>query len=159
MPDGAKMKSRNVLVASAVAVVMLAAGCSSGSGAGTPRLKLEKANIVVDAFPAIDSAGLYIAQIDGLTRTRSQVRDLPGGTPPGPPYPQSAEKKGAEEHDNADDQQVQQALDDDSHDAKRDRHDQQEQEKGNHPILRSVWLLTLAAQRRASRRSPEAPGW
>ena len=32
------MKSRNVLVASAVAVMMLAAGCSSGSGAGTPRL-------------------------------------------------------------------------------------------------------------------------
>ncbi len=61
------MKSRNVLIASAVAVAMLAAGCSSGgSGGGTPQLKLEKANIVVDAFPAIDSAGLYIAQTEGL---------------------------------------------------------------------------------------------
>ncbi len=61
------MKPRSMLVASAVAVTMLAAGCSSGgSGGGTPRLKLEKANIVVDAFPAIDSAGLYIAQDEGL---------------------------------------------------------------------------------------------
>ncbi len=59
------MKSRNVLIASAVAIIMLAAGCSGGSG-GAPRLKLEKTNIVVDAFPAIDSAGLYIAQKDGL---------------------------------------------------------------------------------------------
>ena len=78
-------------------------------------------------------------------------KGLPGGTPPGPPYPQSAEKKGAEEHDNADDQQVQQALDDDARDAQRDRHDQQEQEKGNHPILRSVGLLSdgpAAARRR-----------
>ena len=61
------MKSRNALIASAVAVVMLAAGCSSGGGSGgTPQLKLEKTNIVVDAFPAIDSAGLYIAQDQGL---------------------------------------------------------------------------------------------
>ncbi len=59
------MKSRNVLIASAVAVTMLAAGCSSGGSGGAP-LKLEKTNIVVDAFPAIDSAGLYIAQTEGL---------------------------------------------------------------------------------------------
>jgi NitT/TauT family transport system substrate-binding protein len=78
------MKSRNVLVASAVAVVMLAAGCSSGSGAGTPRLKLEKTNIVVDAFPAIDSAGLYIAQRDGLFAAQGlQVTIVPvKGRPP-----------------------------------------------------------------------------
>jgi len=58
------MKTRNVLIASAVAVMMLAAGCSSGgSGGGAP---LEKTDIVVDAFPAIDSAGLYIAQTEGL---------------------------------------------------------------------------------------------
>ena len=78
------MKSRNVLVASAVAVVMLAAGCSSGSGAGTPRLKLEKTSIVVDAFPAIDSAGLYIAQIDGLFAAQGlQVTIVPvKGRPP-----------------------------------------------------------------------------
>jgi len=61
------MKSRHLLIASAVAVTMLAAGCSSGgSGGGSPRLKLEKTDIVVNAFPAIDSAGLYIAQDEGL---------------------------------------------------------------------------------------------
>jgi hypothetical protein len=60
------MKFRNVGVASTAAVMMLAAGCSSGSGGDTARLNIEKANIVIDAFPAIDSAGLYIAQMDGL---------------------------------------------------------------------------------------------
>ena len=61
------MKSRHLLIASAVAVTMLAAGCSSGGSAGgSPRLKLEKTDIVVNAFPAIDSAGLYIAQDAGL---------------------------------------------------------------------------------------------
>ncbi len=60
------MKSRNVLIASAVTVTMLAAGCSGGSGGGAPRFKPEKTNIVVNAFPAIDSAGLYIAQDEGL---------------------------------------------------------------------------------------------
>ena len=59
------MKSRNVLIASAVAAT-LAAGCSSGGSGGGARLNLEKTNIVVDAFPAIDSAGLYIAQTQGL---------------------------------------------------------------------------------------------
>ena len=59
------MKSRNVLIASAVAVTMLAAGCSAGGSGGAP-LKLEKTNIVVDAFPAIDSVGIYIAQTQGL---------------------------------------------------------------------------------------------
>jgi NitT/TauT family transport system substrate-binding protein len=61
------MKSRHLLIASAVAVTMLAAGCSSGgSGGGSPRLNLDKTDIVVNAFPAIDSAGLYIAQDQGL---------------------------------------------------------------------------------------------
>ena len=60
------MKPRNMLIASAVAVTMLAAGCSSGGSGGGARLKLEKTNIIVDAFPAIDSAGLYIAQDKGL---------------------------------------------------------------------------------------------
>jgi len=60
------MKSRNVLIASAVAVMTMAAGCSSGGSGGGAPLKLEKTNIVVDAFPAIDSAGLYIAQTEGL---------------------------------------------------------------------------------------------
>ena len=43
-----------------------------------------------------------------------------------PPHPQSAEEKGAEEHDNADEQQKQQALDDDTHEAKHDRDDHEE---------------------------------
>ena len=60
------MKSRNVLIAPTVAVVMLAAGCSSGGSGGGGQLPLEKTNIVVDAFPAIDSADLYIAQTQGL---------------------------------------------------------------------------------------------
>src|SRR5580704_12798919 len=66
------MKSRNAIIASAVAIVTLAAGCASGSSGSTgsvgaaPRLRLEKTSIVVAAFPAIDSAGLYIAQMDGL---------------------------------------------------------------------------------------------
>ena len=62
-----RMKPRTMLVASAIAVTMLAAGCSSGgSGGGPGPLKLEKTNIVVNAFPAIDSAGLYIAKDKGL---------------------------------------------------------------------------------------------
>src|SRR5690242_18020403 len=61
-----RMKPRTMLIASAVAVTMLA-GCSSGgSGGGSASLKLEKTNIVVNAFPAIDSAGLYIAKDKGL---------------------------------------------------------------------------------------------
>jgi NitT/TauT family transport system substrate-binding protein len=80
------MKPRNMLIASAVAVAMLAAGCSSGgSGGGTPRLKLEKTNIVVNAFPAIDSAGLYIAQDKGLFAAQGlhvTIVPLPQGPPP-----------------------------------------------------------------------------
>src|SRR5271170_5148947 len=61
-----EMKSRNAIIASAVAIVTLASGCSSASAGAAPRLPLEKTSIVVGAFPAIDSAGLYIAQMDGL---------------------------------------------------------------------------------------------
>jgi NitT/TauT family transport system substrate-binding protein len=52
--------------AAATAAVAVLAGCSagsSGSGGGGP---LEKTSIVVDAFPAIDSAGLFIAEQRGL---------------------------------------------------------------------------------------------
>jgi NitT/TauT family transport system substrate-binding protein len=77
------MKSRNVLIASAVAVTMLAAGCSSGSSDAAPKLKLEKTSIVVDAFPAIDSAGLYIAKMDGLFAAQGlDVTIEPVTTPP-----------------------------------------------------------------------------
>jgi NitT/TauT family transport system substrate-binding protein len=60
------MKSRNAIIASAVAIVTVVSGCSSGSDPAAPALRLEKTNIVVGAFPAIDSAGLYIAEMDGL---------------------------------------------------------------------------------------------
>ena len=78
------MKSRNVLVASAVVVTMLAAGCSSGGpGGGAPRYKPEKTNIVVDAFPAIYSAGLYIAQDEGLFAAQGlHVTIVPVKNPP-----------------------------------------------------------------------------
>jgi NitT/TauT family transport system substrate-binding protein len=48
----------------AIAALLAVAGCSSTSGGASGGL--EKTNIVVDAFPAIDSAGLFIAQMDGL---------------------------------------------------------------------------------------------
>jgi len=77
------MKTRNIVIASAVAVTMLAAGCSSGSGNGAARLPLEKTSIVVDAFPAIDSAGLYIAQMDGLFAAQGlNVKIVPVGNIP-----------------------------------------------------------------------------
>ena len=79
------MKSRNVLIASAVAVTMLAAGCSGGSGGGAPRLKPEKTEIVVNAFPAIDSAGLYIAQDESLFAAQGlhvTIVKLPANQPP-----------------------------------------------------------------------------
>jgi NitT/TauT family transport system substrate-binding protein len=77
------MKPRHALIASAVAVTMLAAGCTSGGlGGGAPRLNLEKTNIV-DAFPAIDSAGLYIAQDQGLFAAQGlHVTIVPVKTPP-----------------------------------------------------------------------------
>jgi NitT/TauT family transport system substrate-binding protein len=77
------MKSRNLLMASAAAIMMLAAGCSSGSGNGAGPLKLEKSSIVVNAFPAIDSAGLYIAQMDGLFAAQGlHVTIVPVQLPP-----------------------------------------------------------------------------
>jgi ABC-type nitrate/sulfonate/bicarbonate transport system substrate-binding protein len=80
------MKPRNILIASAVAVTMLAAGCSSGgSGSGTTRLKLEKTNITVAAFPAIDSAGLYVAQDEGLFAAQGlnvTIQQFPTNAPP-----------------------------------------------------------------------------
>jgi NitT/TauT family transport system substrate-binding protein len=78
------MKPRHALIASAVAVTMLAAGCTSGgSGGGASQFKPEKTNIVVDAFPAIDSAGLYIAQDQGLFAAQGlHVTIVPVKTPP-----------------------------------------------------------------------------
>lgn len=43
-----------------------------------------------------------------------------------PPHPQGTEEKGAEEHDNADEEQKQETLDDDTHQAEHDRNDHEE---------------------------------
>jgi hypothetical protein len=53
---------------------------------------------------------------------RSPRLGLPGPTP----HSQGTQDKGTKEHDNADEQQVQQALDDDAHEAEDDRHDHEE---------------------------------
>jgi Aldehyde dehydrogenase family len=53
-----------------------------------------------------------------------------------PPHSQGTQEKGAEEHDNSDDQQVKQALGDDTHDAEHDRHDHEEEEESQHLMLR-----------------------
>lgn len=62
------MRLRRTSIAATVAIAALA-GCSGGSsgGSGGP---LEKTNIVVDAFPAIDSAGLFIAEQRGLFKAQ-----------------------------------------------------------------------------------------
>jgi NitT/TauT family transport system substrate-binding protein len=62
------MRLRRTSIAATVAIAVLA-GCSGGSsgGSGGP---LEKTNIVVDAFPAIDSAGLFIAEQRGLFKAQ-----------------------------------------------------------------------------------------
>lgn len=77
------MKSRNAIIAFAVTIVTLASGCSSGSGGAAPRLPLEKTSIVVAAFPAIDSAGLYIAEMDHLFAAQGlNVTIVPERNPP-----------------------------------------------------------------------------
>jgi NitT/TauT family transport system substrate-binding protein len=64
------MKFRNVCATSIAATAATAtlAGCSGTSAGATGGL--EKTNIVVDAFGAIDSAGLFIAQQDGLFKAQ-----------------------------------------------------------------------------------------
>jgi NitT/TauT family transport system substrate-binding protein len=48
-----------------VAVGLLAAGCASAGGSASPS-SLEKRDLIVAAVPATDSAGVYIAEQDGL---------------------------------------------------------------------------------------------
>ena len=70
------MNSRIASRASAAAVTAIAllAGCSGtsggGSATGTTGGPPEKANVVIDAFPAIDSVGLFIAQQRGLFKAQ-----------------------------------------------------------------------------------------
>lgn len=56
----------------AVTAAGLLAGCSGSSGGGSSAGggPPEKTNIVIDAFPAIDSAGLFIAQQRGLFKAQ-----------------------------------------------------------------------------------------
>ena len=56
--------SGRVLFAVVATAAATLTGCAGGSGGGGG--PLEKTNIVVDAFPAIDSAGLFIAEQRGL---------------------------------------------------------------------------------------------
>jgi NitT/TauT family transport system substrate-binding protein len=53
-------------LAALVGLGVLAAGCSGGGGGSAAPGGLEKTNLVVAAVPAMDSAGLYIAQQRGL---------------------------------------------------------------------------------------------
>jgi NitT/TauT family transport system substrate-binding protein len=57
---------RTSLAITAATIMALAAGCSSGSAGTAAAGKLEKTHIVVDTFDAIDSAGMWIAQQEGL---------------------------------------------------------------------------------------------
>ena len=68
-----KFPALPVRSALAVALALTAAGCSSsqGSSAATSAappvpVKNLETNITVDDFPSVDSAGLYIAQLDGF---------------------------------------------------------------------------------------------
>ena len=62
------MRIKNIFRASIAAATSLVAitGCSASPGGGS----LEKTDIVIDAFPAIDSAGLFIAQQQGLFKAQ-----------------------------------------------------------------------------------------
>jgi NitT/TauT family transport system substrate-binding protein len=69
------LPARSALTAVALALTAAgaAAGCSSGPGstaagpvAPAAVRNLEKTNITVDDFPSVDSAGLYIAQLEGF---------------------------------------------------------------------------------------------
>jgi NitT/TauT family transport system substrate-binding protein len=67
----AAMTFWSIRLSSAITSVAIAAtatlieGCSGGQGPA-PAVQLEKASITVGDFPTIDSAGLYIAEMDGL---------------------------------------------------------------------------------------------
>jgi AcrR family transcriptional regulator len=93
----------------------------------------------------------------------SAASELGEGLPrlglPGPaPHSQGTQDKGTEEHGNADEQHVQQAVDDDAHEAEHDRHDHQEKEEGKHLMLRSVVLVSGGPVAVRRRRLPDRPG-
>jgi NitT/TauT family transport system substrate-binding protein len=68
--------------ACALAVGLLAAGCSLAATATPGAAPPEKADISVDVFPTVDFAGLYIAQADGLFKQQGlnvTIRFAPAG--------------------------------------------------------------------------------
>jgi NitT/TauT family transport system substrate-binding protein len=58
------VRVRALLAVAVLALVLAGAGCSAGQGDQIGRL--EKTKLVVDDFPSVDSAGLYIAEQKGL---------------------------------------------------------------------------------------------
>jgi NitT/TauT family transport system substrate-binding protein len=63
--EGSQRWRRTGTAIVAAGVTTLAGGCSGGTGGSGPPVALEKTTIVVGAVPAIDTAGLYIAQQRG----------------------------------------------------------------------------------------------
>jgi NitT/TauT family transport system substrate-binding protein len=61
------VNARRVSAVSAFALVLTGAACSAAPQSHGP---LEKAHIVIDDFPSVDSAGLYIAQQQGLFKAQ-----------------------------------------------------------------------------------------
>src|SRR6266571_5664598 len=101
----------------------------------SPTTRSTRPSTAPDGYRAISLSDI---SPDALTRSGLPRRALPGPAP----HSQGTQEKGTEEHDNADDQQVKQALDDDTHDAEHDRHDHEEEEEGQHLMLRSVGLVS-----------------
>jgi ABC-type nitrate/sulfonate/bicarbonate transport system substrate-binding protein len=75
-----RLFGETISAVSALAALVLVAGCSSGTGGAalTSAAAPEKADITVAAIPAVDLAGLYIAQDRGLfTRQGLHVTIVP----------------------------------------------------------------------------------
>ena len=66
MPRRFRLRPVTGLAALAGLSALLAVGCSAGGGSSAAPGGLEKTNLRVAAVPAVDSAGLYIAQQRGL---------------------------------------------------------------------------------------------
>ncbi len=61
-----RWRFRASLIGVVLAACLVAVGCSAGGGSSAAPGNLEKANLVVAAVPALDSAAVYIAQQRGL---------------------------------------------------------------------------------------------
>src|ERR1700761_560381 len=64
------VNARVLFAISACALALAGAGCSASPGPGAAAGPLEQAHLVVDDFPSVDSAGLYLAQQQGLFRAQ-----------------------------------------------------------------------------------------